>query len=504
MLLRISASAGAILAALAVAAPARADLTAEEVWSSWQAAAAGYGQTVTGTARREGDTLTVSGLVATAQTPDNSATVSQSGEIAFRERGDGSVEIVMPASFGITLDMRPAGGKPLLAEMSVAQDGLSMVASGSPEAITYDLSADDVTMTLDRAEVDGKPVDAEAVTGITGMTGRYSLTGGETTRLTGEIAAAGARFDVAVNVPEDSVSIRYAGEVTDLAGRSEAVTPPGMDTTRLGQMLAAGFASEGRVTHQGFAYAMTVADLSGSTDVAASFESGAIDIALGEDAMVYDVRSGPGQITMSGPALPLPQIDLAFADSAFRLNLPMVETEDPADFELLTRTRGLTVSDGIWAMLDPAGQLPRDPANLVIDLAGKARWLVDITNPDAMAAATANAPPAELHELNVKDLQLSLAGAELTGNGAFVFDNSDKITFDGVPKPTGGLALKLEGANTLLDRLVAMGLIPQDQATGMRMMLGMFARPTGEADTMTSQIEVTPDGQVLANGQRLR
>ncbi|MGC9420001.1 MAG: DUF2125 domain-containing protein [Rhodovulum sp.] len=504
MSFRNSASAGAIFAALVLAGPAWADLAAEEVWAAWKAVAEGAGQTISATETRSGDTLTISDVTVTAAMPEGSAVARQDGAIAFRERGDGTVEVALPGSFGIAMDVRPPEGKRIEAEMTVVQDGFSMVASGTPDAIAYDLSAETLTLTLDRAEADGEPVDARAVSGMTGMTGRYTVSRRETTRVEGEIAAEGARFDVAVNAPEDDVSLRYAGEVSDLAGTSTAVTVPGMDNTQLGAMLEAGFSSEGRVTHGGFAYAMSVADGAGTTDVTASFEGGSIDFALAGAGMVYDVRSDAGQISVSGASVPLPQLDLAFAESAFRLELPLVETEEPADFELLTRTEGLTVSDGIWAMLDPAGQLPRDPATLVLDLGGKARWLVDITDPETMAGASPEAPPAELHELNVKDLELSLAGAELTGNGAFVFDNSDKTSFDGMPKPTGGVALKLTGANTLLDRLVNMGLIPPDQATGMRMMLGMFARPTGDGDTLTSEIEVTPDGQVLANGQRLR
>lgn len=39
---------------------------------------------------------------------------------------------------------------------------------------------------------------------------------------------------------------------------------------------------------------------------------------------------------------------------------------------------------------------------------------------------------------------------------------------------------------------------------GARMMMGMFGTPGEGEDVITSTIEVTEDGQVLANGQRLR
>ena len=49
-----------------------------------------------------------------------------------------------------------------------------------------------------------------------------------------------------------------------------------------------------------------------------------------------------------------------------------------------------------------------------------------------------------------------------------------------------------------------MGLIPEDQAVGARLMLGLFARPGDGPDTLVSTIEMKEDGSILANGQRIR
>ena len=50
---------------------------------------------------------------------------------------------------------------------------------------------------------------------------------------------------------------------------------------------------------------------------------------------------------------------------------------------------------------------------------------------------------------------------------------------------------------------MAMGLVPDDQMMGMRMMMGMFAVPAGE-DALTSRIEFRDDGGIYANGQRIQ
>jgi hypothetical protein len=106
--------------------------------------------------------------------------------------------------------------------------------------------------------------------------------------------------------------------------------------------------------------------------------------------------------------------------------------------------------------------------------------------------------PGKLKSLKVNQLQLTVAGADLTGTGALTFDNSGPV-----PKPIGTVDLKLTGGNGLMDKLTEMGLLPQDQAAGFKMMLGMFAKPAGD-DVMTSEIEFKDDGSILANGQRIQ
>ena len=148
-------------------------------------------------------------------------------------------------------------------------------------------------------------------------------------------------------------------------------------------------------------------------------------------------------------------------------------------------------------MFDPGGAIPRDPASLVLDLSGTGVLTADFTDPE-VAEELEETPPGELTSISINQLLLSLAGAELTGDGKFTFSNEGDV-----PMPAGMATVALKGGNALLDTLVGMGLIPQEQAMGARMMLGLFARPVGD-DQLVSEIEVTEDGQILANGQRIR
>ena len=131
--------------------------------------------------------------------------------------------------------------------------------------------------------------------------------------------------------------------------------------------------------------------------------------------------------------------------------------------------------------------------------------LFDFLNPDQAAALqSSGAAPGELIALTLNNLVVDAVGARLTGTGDFTFDNSDLVSFGGIPRPTGAIDLKLVGGNGLLDKLVAVGVLPQQQAMGARMMMGLFAVAGPEEDTLNSKIEINEAGHILANGQRVQ
>ena len=73
-----------------------------------------------------------------------------------------------------------------------------------------------------------------------------------------------------------------------------------------------------------------------------------------------------------------------------------------------------------------------------------------------------------------------------------------------MPPAEGTVDLRLEGGEGLLQKLVDIGLIPEDQAVTARMMASMFANAVEGEDTLTSRIEIEKDGTVTVNGQRMR
>ncbi|TCP61622.1 uncharacterized protein DUF2125 [Rhodovulum bhavnagarense] len=497
----IAASAGALALGFFCAAPSLADVTAPQVWEAWKSLAERGGQTVSGTEARTGGRLTVSGLVLSMTMEDGTTSSVSLGDLVFSERGDGTVEIAMAPDYPVLINTRSDGGAPVDMAMSVRQSGLSLVASGTPEALRYDFSAPEMGVRMDSLSVDGTPVEAEFDMTLTQPAGRYLLEQGAPGRFDSALEAAAIRIAAAGRDAEDGARVTLSATMTGVSSVSAGTLPAAIANADPGAVLAAGLDVSGRLAHQGLDYVIEMSDETGPSKITTRAAAGGLDFGIGEGRMSYAIDSTSTRATFSGPGFPLPQVEIAMDETAFGLQMPMSPTEEPADFAMLARLAGLTLGEQVWTMLDPAGQLPRDPATLMIDLAGKSRWKIDITDP---AADMGGAAPGELHALSIRNLRLDLVGAELTGKGDFTFDNADTATFGGMPRPEGRLSLRLEGGNALLDRMVGMGLIPAEQATGFRMMLGMFARPGDGVDTLVSDIEVDGAGQVMANGQRLR
>ncbi|WP_375281139.1 DUF2125 domain-containing protein [Pseudooctadecabacter sp.] len=185
-----------------------------------------------------------------------------------------------------------------------------------------------------------------------------------------------------------------------------------------------------------------------------------------------------------------------------QLRFPLNASDEAQDFRAATSLTGITMADTIWNLFDPAGQLPRDPADITFDLTGLGTNGVDLLD-FATLSQMAGPPPVQVDEVTIENLRIAAVGAEATAAGAMTFDWTDFQTIPGMPRPEGAVTINLNGANALMDTLVEMGFVPAEDLMMPRMMMGMFATPVGD-DMLESVIEVNDQGHVLANGQRLQ
>lgn len=485
----------ASLAALFGSTAALADVTAAEVWQAWLDYSDGVGQSVeVGGETMEGDTLVITDAVFSATQPDGSFSLTIP-EIRLRETG-GTVEITTSAEMPMIADSVGEEGEAVSMAMMLWHEGLVAIVSGTAEDMVYDLTAPKLGFEMGDMTVDGAPIELTFTATVNDNVARYQMTRGETQRIVSEATASGAEFAMTATDPEAGGTFALDGRLADITAQSDVTVPMEMNPEDMPAALAAGLAMTGGISYGAGSYNIDFAEGADTMQATVTGAGGTLEAALSGEGLVYDVTGTETELSLTASNLPFP-VNATLAETGFSFAMPLSAGED-APFGVGLRLVGLAVSEEIWAMVDPAGQLPRDPATVILDVSGTADVTVDLTDP---SVAEMGAPPGELNSIDLNELQVTVAGAELTGKGGFTFDNTDMSM--GFPKPLGAIDLALTGGNALLDKLVAMGLLPEDQAMGARMMMGLFAVPTGP-DALSSTIEFREDGGLYANGQRLQ
>lgn len=494
---------GTALAICMTGSAAFADVTAQDVWGAWKDQMAKAGMPMSATETISGNTLNVSNITMSMDMPEGegAATITL-GAVDFVENGDGTVSVQLPSVLPtkMVFDVEGEGSANFMAEYRPI--GMSWTVSGTPTQMSHVQSATSITVALTELTFDGEKIDlGQAEMTMNDVAYKSDMTMGATF-LQSQVGSVGSLTYVVDAAdpenPENRLNLR--GGVNNLAFKANAQTPEGADMQNFGAALASGFGADGTFSHGG---GNTHFEVTGDDQFRADTSStgGTGRFAMDAGKLVYDLMGQGLKVDAFTSEMPLP-ISFEMAESAFKLVMPLSKSDALQGFELALKLGDFTMADMLWGLFDPTGQLPRDPATIAIDLSGDVKLTHDLMDEETMTQMAGKAP-GELHAANVNALTVRAAGAELTGDGAFTFDNTDLSSFDGMPRPQGQLNLKLVGGNGLLDKLVAMGFVPEDQAMGARMMMGLFAVPAGD-DVLTSVIEVNEQGHVLANGQRLQ
>ncbi|MCM2561764.1 DUF2125 domain-containing protein [Lutimaribacter sp. EGI FJ00015] len=500
---RAIGGAGVALGVLA-GTPAWAEVSPEQVWDDFKGYLQGFGYSITADEAPGAGALVVSDITVTMEMPEEGGTASfDLPDMTFTDAGGGTVTMTLPVQSSIPFMVDVEGDDDMSGEMELTHTGFLMTVSGEPGDLVYDYEAGDITVGLSSLTVEQEEMDITAArTTLRNMEGQSTIKVGELRNVVQSMNASVMEYAIDMTDPDDGTGrLMFNGQADDLTFDGTMSLPlEEIESEDPNAMIEAGFEVNGGYTHAGGQSNFSFDDDGTSVTGTTRSGSGAFTVRMGADQLGYDVVAKDVAVNVTSSDMPFP-VEIEMAESAMSFKMPVLPGEEPQDFALGLTLADFTMSDMIWSMFDPAGQLPRDPATVAVDLSGTARLDGPLLDSDTMESSEA---PGELRTLDIGNLVLRLAGAELTGQGGFTFDNSDTSTFDGVPRPEGSVDLRLEGGNTLLDRLVNMGLLPEEQATGARMMIGLFAVPGDGDDVLTSTIEVNEAGQVLANGQRLR
>ncbi|QGX97625.1 DUF2125 domain-containing protein [Roseovarius faecimaris] len=494
--------------ALFAAAPTLADVTAEQVWTNMRAPILAMGGQMEASATRKDNRLEIGETVIRLALPMGAGDVSiTTSGMSLAENGDGTVALLHPAQ--MYARFRVDGPQGLLAAAAMTMDGASYSATASGEAgdVTYAYSLGNGSFRLGEVNVPEAPdMQIDMSGSMSGMQGTYRIQEGELLTVTGEGGMGEMSFDVEM---VDDLGISSTGRQVLSGGQSGfAMTIPAgkIDLMNLAQGLRDGLAV--KVTTEGARLdSTTTSTLDGELLAVQNYGYLTDSISYVLDASGLNATGRNSDIWMEfqvAEALPIPIKATAGAMEG-ALVMPLNATEGTGPFTLNTMIENLAIDEALWAMIDPGAQLPRDPASLTLNLSGQIELLMDLLDlnrwmqmgPDAQS-------PVLLHGLTLDALRLDLAGLAVDGEGSFTFDNSDYDTFDGIPAPEGTLSLNASGVNGLIDNLIAMGLISAGEASGYRLMIGSVAVAGDGEDTLRSVIEVKPNGQISANGQRLR
>jgi hypothetical protein len=486
------------------AGPALADLTAEDVWQSWRGQLEQLGYEVTGTPQADGDGLAIADFGLAQDLPDEGGRIEmRMGRIGMTETGDGTVEVIYPPAMPLAIAVTPEDDEPLTAVLTLSHDGLSIVASGTPDAIDYAFGARSLRIGIGEVTVGG-----DAIESLTGMLGLEDLEGTSTARLEGgmrrivqTLAAGPVAYAFSVADDASGAVLDLAGEAGSLRYDARADLPGAADLSDMAAALDEGLRVEtdlvlGAGTGR-FDFAEDGERITGQSRSARIGISGA----MSRDGLVYESDAEGLVVTTELEMFPMP-VTYAMERAFARIVMPLAKGEALQDFGLALEFAGVDLPEVLWSMLDPEARLPRDAADLALDLSGKARLTTDIFDESALYALEESGKgPGDLDSVALNKLDLSVAGARLTGEGAIALD---PVEGDEMPPAEGSVDLRLEGGEGLLQKLVEIGLVPEDQAMTARMMASMFANAVEGEDALVSRIEIRKDGTIMVNGQRMR
>jgi len=386
--------------------------------------------------------------------------------LAAQEIGDGQVKIIYPEITSMTFKADETS--PLISG-SMTTGVFSHIISGPADTRLHVYSADKVDIIVSSEDDSFSMVMSQ-----NDLTGSATHTGTDIRHFSGT---------------SDTGKITTTYSLTDSNGTMKS------DATYNGMKIAYDIDSVSEETidellngKRNMALSYSMASGSSVTSMDQEELMGTFDIKMGAGIFDMSIKDGIAKMIGSGVDLdygvklanmPLPPFNFTVDSYEMDVTAPLKKTDEITQARYMIDMDGLVLSDTIWGMFDPTGSLPRDKAKLTIDLSAGMKWLVDLQDIDK-----AEGTPAEVETVTINDITLEIAGAKLHGVGAAKLDNSK---FPPEPK------------------LVALGLVPQEQGQMVKMFSGMFTLPGGDGDDhLTSKIEMKEGGSILVNGQQVK
>ena len=488
------------IAALIAGSAANADVTAAQVWEDWKSQLALYGEdnVTIGAEETSSGTVTVRDLGIRFSDEDVTAETSMN-EIVFNEQSDGSVRVTMDQSYPLTI----TGEDGVIVTIMISQDNMEMIVSGDVDAMDYAITADQYKIALQDVVDQDVTFTGDAEMAMNNVDLTYKTTVDDLRNISYDGTIDSIDVLVDFQIPGGNGDyITGGGKMVGLQTQAEMAVPLDANFEDPDSLVNGGFSIAGGYVVDSADYVFDVNAEGDQASGSISMGSTTLTGEMNSSTVGYNTKTNDIALNFLSGDFPLP-IELSLAEYGINFMMPTGAAEEASDFAIGFDLVDLAISDTIWDLFDAGNVLPRDAATIQLALSGKAKALFDMFDPAQQDAIESIEIPYELESVTLDTLNVDAAGAMLVGDGAFTFDNTDMQSFAPLPRPEGEATVEITGFNGLLDNLVAMGLVPEQDVMGARMMVGMFARSTGD-DQMETSVEILPSGQVNVNGNRVR
>lgn len=463
------------------------------------------------------------------------------GPVTLTETPDRAVVVTLPEQFDLVV--MPAAGLASVAArrvvFRVAVPGFHARITGlDPEEAGLEIRAASVSVTLDQLEpalptgqslsfalagADLALAWDQAPRGtLQGLAARADLgtLHADLSYLLLDAARGRSRGEIALDLAALTARVDFAGPA-DLGAR----TPPeGRDAGDVLEVLGLGTRFDLSAASGAFALYGTIeeppalgaddggdgkAGEAGPIRFEALTESAGATLAFDAARVEYATSLGRGRVRMTGriPDQPFDDAGLAWAGYRSFLRVGLGTMVDPQPWslglELLhLELLGEALSGQLWAMADPAGVLPHDPATLIVNLSG--RYAADPKGLLPGGWQRGEDMPLAALSVVLDKVLLSALGVEITATGAVDLDFSKVEREEDLPEPLGKLSMLTKGANALIERLSASGLVAPEDLQSLRFGLLFIGRAGAEPDTLETVLEFGEGGAFSLNGQRLK
>jgi len=317
------------LVTLMATSPAWADVTAEQVWTDWQELIESSGAKVTYDSAADDGILTINDLVVTVDTAPK--TDIRLGAVVLQETGDGSVQVLLPASGPIVFETSSEK-----ATVEQRNTGFSLIVSGTAGDMTYRYAANEFSLTLTEYRMNDIPRGGQqAAMTLNDLTGALHVRTTGLRQLEQNFALGKMAYTLDLNNPEREETFTSEGSITNLQSDVSAAIPENIETLTMAQSIGKGLTLNSGLGYSDIAARFAYAENGDTVIGSGETGSGNLRMSLNKDDngvinMSESISFGPIRLRLDGDAKSSDMFTARFAldQLGARLNYGVLENLD--------------------------------------------------------------------------------------------------------------------------------------------------------------------------------